>query len=358
MTPSISPELHDIATLDDSIRSGTGNYIPEAPKEETPAEIPQAEPPKAEAPKEEPVAKDEPKPEVVAQPQHDIAKILSEASNGKITSADDLAKILEENSTLSEKLKSAPELGDYTLKMDAWVKKGYEPELFHLVHDLPIDEMSADETVKSYLKIQNPDWTEEDIDLYVKHTYNQMSEEDEGYNASNVRVGGLKLKQDAARYGEELRKLHEATEYAYSDDAEAADMESKRQSAWRSNLPSLSVSKIPFQLDDKNTFDFVPSQAQIQSALKAVEKAVLNAPVAFDDNGKSLVQKIIKNELITQNINNIIKAVSTQVSSLHRDKAIKEVSNPSGADPQPAPVIEKSIEDKNHEKMEAFFLGR
>ena len=366
MTPSISdPILNDIATADPSVRMGSGAYVPETPKEEPKAEIatepakteeaPKVEA-KAEEVKTEPV-KEEPKAE--SQPVIDMAKIFSEASNGKVNNAEELKKILEEYNTLSEKVKSSPELSEYTLKMDSWVKKGYEPELFHLVHDLPIDEMSADDQVKAYLKIQNPEWSEEDVNLYVKHTYNQLSEDEDGYNATTVKVGGLKLKQDSYQMAAELRKLQEATIFSNADEKEALRIEGERQTSWKSNLSNLanSLSKIPFPIDEKTSFDFVPTQAQIQNAVKAVENAVMNAPVSYDDNGIKSVKELIKTTLINQNINDIIKAVSKQVSSMVTEKKIQETHNPSAAVPTPAPVIEKSTEQTNYEKTEALFFS-
>src|SRR3990167_11422497 len=132
MTPSIQDEaLKDIATVDSTMRMGSGAYVPETPKEEVKAEATPAtdpvkteEAPKVEAKVEEPKAeapKEEPKAE--AQPQIDLEKIFSEASNGSIKNADDLKKILEEYNTLSEKAKSSPELSEYTLKMDSWINK-------------------------------------------------------------------------------------------------------------------------------------------------------------------------------------------------------------------------------------------
>jgi hypothetical protein len=362
---SIPQDLSDIATVDSTVRSGTGAYTPEETKSETPAA--QTEEVKSETPAEVPVVAatetpkeavaETPKTETAPEPQIDIQKILAEASGGKITSAEQLSKILEENTSLSEKVNSAPQVSEYAMKMEAWLKKGYEPELFHLVHDLPIDEMSADDTVKSYLKIQNPDWSEEDINLYVKHTYNQMSEEDEGYNSNTVRVGSLKLKQDSVKMASELRKLQDATIYSNADEKEAERMEGERQTTWKTNLSTLSVSKIPFQIDEKNSFDFVPNQAQIQNAMKTVEKAILNAPVNYDENGINAVKELIKNTIITQNINDIIRAASKQVSSIVTEQKIKETHNPSTPESKPASVIEKSSDEKNFDKMDALFFG-
>jgi len=365
MTPSISEDLQDIASVDSTVRTGTGAYIPEvpaetvnqeAPKAETPAvETPVAETPVAETPKTEEV-----KAEAKTEPIIDLAKIFSEASQGKITSAEELSKIIEENSALSEKVKNTPELGEYTLKMDAWMKKGHEPELFHLIHDLPLDDMSAEDKVKANLKIQNPEWSKDDIDLYVKHTYNQLTEEEEGYNVNTVKVGKLKLQQDSLAHETELRKLQEQTFYSDADEKEANRLEGERQSTWKTNLPSIAsgITKLPFQLDEKNSFEFAPTAAQVQKAVKAVESAIMNAPVGYDEAGVNSVKELIKNTIINQNINDIIRAATRQASSVVVEQKIKETHNPSGVAPAPAPVISKSIDESNYEKVDSFFFGK
>lgn len=302
-------------------------------------------------------------PKIVEATPIDMEKIFSEASNGKIKSAAELSKILQEHNEFKERIAQSPELDDYTIKLNSWIKKGHDPELFHKINKLPLDEMSAEETMKVSLSLANPTWTQEDVDLYVKDTYGLVSEGEEGYSEQKARVGKLRLQQDARTHEQNLRKLQEMTVYSNVDEQEAIKVEGTRQETWKQSLPKIvnDINVIPFPVDDKGAvFNWVPTPLQRQAVIAAVQSAVLNAPVAYDEQGIKSVTSLIQREFINQNINQIALSIAKQQKSADIKEAIVETHNPSGAitpvvDP---PKIEKSRDDVIFDAAFATVSGR
>lgn len=289
-------------------------------------------------------------PKIETTPVLDMGKIFSEASGGKIKSAEELAKILKEHNEFKERIAQSPEFDDYAVKLNSWMKKGHDPKLFHQIHDLPLDEMSAEDKMKVSLSLDNPTWSKDDVDTYVKHTYGLMSEDEEGYNAQSVRIGKLKLEHDAKSHDAILRKLQEMTVYSNVDEQEAVKSEGVRKETWKQNLPKIvnDINTIPFTLDEKGTvFNYIPTPLQRQAVVNAVQNAVINAAVAYDEQGIKSVTSLIQKEFINQNINQIIRAVAVQQKSADIKQEIVHTHNPSGMTTPvaPAPVVEKSRDD-------------
>jgi len=215
--------------------------------------------------------------------------------------------------------------------------------------------------MKVGLAIQNPNWSEEDVNLFMKEKYGLLSPEEEGYNEQKVKVGKLMLDQDARTHDEGLRKLQEQTVYSNADEKEAYKAEGERQGQWKTNLPKLvnSINSIPFTLDDKGAvFNYIPTPLQRQAVVTEIEKAILNAPVAYDEAGIKLVTNHIKQQFINQNINEIVKAVANQQKSAVVEKKIIETHNPSKAPAATTPVIEtKSADDTTLEAMDKLLGG-
>lgn len=292
----------------------------------------------------------------------DYAKYLQEKSGGRIASEEELTKIIQERDQLEEQLKNSPELDDYTLKLDAWRKKGYDVELFHTIHDMPIDELSAEDKVKASLKLQNPEWMEEDINLYLKNKYGILAPEDEGYDEAKSRYGKMQLDIDAKTADQELRSLQGMTAFSQEDEQAVYQAETDRQQAWTAGLPKLSENfkKITVALDaeGKQLFDFVPTQNQLNAVVNSLQKAVKNAPVAYDENGIKAVNDLFRKELRDQCFNEIVRAAATRMASLTKEANIQRTHNPSAtAEPTPSPPAAKSVEETSVEQIGSFMDG-
>jgi len=332
----------------------------------TPAPTPAPDPvPAASAPA--PAAEPTPaEPATPAVPATDVsvdyAKYLQEKSGGRIASEDDLAKIIQERDQLEEQLKKSPELDDYTLKLAAWRQKGYDVDKFHLIHDLPIDELSSEDKVKASLKLQNPHWMEADLDLYLKQKYGILTPEEDGYDEAKARYGKMQLDVDAKSADQELRSLQELTAYSEEDEQAVFQAETERKQAWAVGLPKIATDfgKVTIALGEKgeHSFDYVPTDAQKLKVVQALQKAIQNAPVAYDEAGIKAVNDLFRKEFRDQNFNEIVRAAAAKMASIQKEANIQRVHNPSAlADPTPAVPAEKPLEQESMEKLDTFMSG-
>jgi len=348
-TPAADPKPEPTAAADPAPASDpepTPNPEPSASADPAP----NADPVDPNADPKDPAASAEPdpaaEPDADPSPSIDITKILSEQSNGRITSKEDLEKILNERDEFKDRLDKSPVLDDYTTKLNAWRKEGYDTELFHVINDMPIDELSAEDKVKASLKLQNPEWDENDVNLFVKNKYGILNPEDDGYDESKVRYGKLQLDTDAKVADKELRELKDMTVYSEVDEQETLKQEGERQEQWKGGLPKISqeFKEVAFSLDkdNKQIFKYIPTPEQKARVMSAVQKAVINAPLAYNEEGVKAVNETIRKEFINQNINDIVRAAAKQAVSAQIEADIKKRNNPSGSQ-EPTPVVPQPV---------------
>ena len=371
----MTPSTHSDPVLADVLDFQKSTPPAEPAKVEPPVEPAKVEPPAAAAepakaepvvdpakePAKEPVAAEPAKvePPKAEEPKFDVAKYLETESKGVIKSTSDLERIIKERNDLEQKLKAAPVLGDYSVKLDSWIKKGNDPKLFHVIHDLPVDEMSAEQIVKAGLRLQNPSWSEEGIDMLVKDQYGLLTAEDEGYNEQKVKIGQMKLEQDSRGYLKDLKELQAMTHYSEEDNTVAIKAEDDRQTAWKTNLPKLvnDFSKISLPLDDKGTtmLDIAISVEERAAIANSIQNQILNAPILYDENGIKAVSNAIRDHYITNNINKIASLIASNSRTAVVEEKIKVTHNPSGLPPaEVTPLPTKDKAQESYEKTVAF----
>lgn len=296
-------------------------------------------------------------PEVVSEP--DYAKFLDEKSGGKVKSVEDLQRILSDYENAQAQLQD-PNV-EFAKKLSAWEESGRPAELFHAIQQVDTDELSVDDVIKLKIKLDNPEWNREDIELYVERKYNQDADGDE----KTIKYGQLMMKNDAATYLKELNGLKEMT-FVKNDraalQAAAEKAENDRKGIWRQNLPNMvnSFNEVTIPIDNKGeNYKWTVTPEQKRELQSIMENIVMQAPVNFDDKGISAVEEVMKKEFINRNFNQIAKGISTHISSKKTEEKIVEIHNPTGAKTPQQPVVvdKKSADDElfdNILKMEGI----
>ncbi len=319
-----------------------------APVADTPKVEPQA--PVVAEPTPAPVHTPEPTP----APEVDVAKILDEMSGGQVKSKEELSKILAEYKE-AQSVMQDPNY-EYAQKLSAWKKEGRPAELFHAVQNVKTDELSVEDTVKLKMKLENPEWTKEDIELFMKEEYKQ---DPEANNEQAVKYGQLRMQRDATAYKPELNKLKNMTVIKSNPaerEAQIAQAENVRKEGWKQQLPKLvnEFNSVTVPTDLKGgQYEYKLTQEQKSELQATMENLVLNAPIQIDENGINVIKDAIKREFIYKNINQIVQSSATSVASKKAEEHIVAIHNPTGAiAPKTAPVIDKkSSEDEAFEKI-------
>ncbi len=374
MTPGVQgmvDEMKEIAEMANEINAEsakspivetppTPEVIQETPKteEQTPVEKTDApviadntSKPEVETPKVEVT------PEVVKTPEIDYAKILGETSNGRIKSKEDIQKILDENDQAKQMMES--DSYQYASKLAAWEKAGHATEMFPVIQQLTDDEiksLSPIDVIAVKMKLENPDWSEEDITLLINEEFKQDPES----NTENVvRAGRLKMEREANSFRGKINELKQLTSLPNPENklAEARQIESTRQETWKQNLPKFvtEFSKISIPLKGgKDTFDFIPTKEQKEALQTKLERIVTGVNINFDEQGINALKATMRKEFINDNINEISEAIASRATSKKTEEVIKEIHNPTGAknDAPAQNTPKKSEEDVAWEAIE------
>ncbi len=297
-------------------------------------------------------------------PEVDYAKFLDEKSGGKVKSVEDLNRIISDYESAQERL-SDPHV-EYAQKLSAWEDEGRPAELFHVIQNLDTEELSVDDVIKLNLKLENPEWTREQIELYVEGTYNQDAEK---HDEKSVAFGKLRMESDATKAFKELNALKQKTivkNDRAAQEASARQAEDNRKATWKQNLSGMvnSLTKVDVPIDAKGTlytFNVTPEQrVELQNIMETI---VMQAPVNYDEKGIAAAKDVMRKEFINRNFNQIAQGINTFTASKKTDEKIVELHNPTGAQKpaQPATVQKKSMEEEAFEhvmKVEGITRGR
>lgn len=264
--------------------------------------------------------------EVVTQ-QPGFNEMLSEKTDGKFKTYDELTAALSEQST-TEKNTFANE---QVARLNEYISKGGKMEDFFRTQVANYEDMDATSLVKNYIRFQNPDLDNEDIDLLYADTY--KLDEDE-YTDKEIRLSNIKLKQKSVEAKRELMKFQ--AENALPEAAQAAEQEAVATEAnkkeWAKNVnKSLETFKdVEFSLNDKgDKYTFAVND----ETMKYVKDTTLNLPDFWkryvNEDGTENVAKLAREMAILDNVDSIVRNAYTQGKSGGKEDVIKDIKNPS-----------------------------
>ena len=285
---------------------------------------------------------------VVTQPSFD--DLLSEKTNGKFKNYDELTAALSEQ-PIAEKNNFANEQIE---KLNEYVSKGGKMEDFFRTQTANYEDMDSESLVKNYMKFQNPDLNNEDIDLLYADTY--KLDEDE-YTDKEIRLSKIKLKQKSAEAKRELvrfQKENALPEAAKNAAKEEAKMEANKKAWSQSVNKSLdNFKEVEFSLNDKgDKYTFAVND----DTMKYVKDTTLNLPDFWkryvNEDGTENVAKLTREMAILNNVDSIVRNAYAQGKSGGKEDVIKDIKNPSYT-PESRTDTEKplSIQDQINKEL-------
>tara|TARA_R100000005_G_C5002013_1_gene209440 strand:- start:6053 stop:6706 length:654 start_codon:yes stop_codon:yes gene_type:complete len=214
--------------------------------------------------------------------------------------------------------------------------------------------MDSESLVKNYMKFQNPDLNNEDIDLLYADTY--KLDEDE-YTDKEIRLSKIKLKQKSAEAKRELVKFQNENalpEAAKNAAKEKAKMEANKKAWSQSVNKSLdNFKEVEFSLNDKgDKYIFAVND----DTMKYVKDTTLNLPDFWkryvNEDGTENVAKLTREMAILNNVDSIVRNAYAQGKSGGKEDVIKDIKNPSYT-PESRTDTEKplSIQDQINKEL-------
>ena len=267
---------------------------------------------------------------------HDFNTLLREKSEGKFESYEDLVKSFEE----SQQKQSTNTFANETIaKMNKYVLSGGKIDDFNKTQ-IDYSEMSDDDVIKSEMKLNDSDLSDEDIDFMFNTEYTLDEEE---YDEDEVRISKLKLRKDAKKSREKLTEwkkqfdIPEIPKETVSNnkqkevDEKQQQVLDKERKRW-TNVVDESTSKlktVDFDINDKGEkFTFALSdedRINVKNTSSDLSKFWLRF---MNEDGTENIEKLNKTMFLVDNFDKVIRAVANQYKSSGKDDILKDIKNP------------------------------
>ena len=267
-----------------------------------------------------------------------VLQYLSEKLGRDLTSFDDL------NMT-SEQAESNDFASDQLRVINEYVKNtGRSVQDYLNTQTVDLSNVSDDAVLKEYLRLDNPNLTEAELNDYMATTYKMDKEE---YNERQMNAGKVQLMKDAKAARDYFNEVKE--EYAMPTESEDYSISQEDRDEWIGTMSAEvdDLDGISFAMNDQGE-EFV---YQLDDAARNEIKDYNSDLESFfdkyvDEGGNWDFDKLNTDMYILNNIDKIVRGVANQYRSKGTESVINEIKNPSFAqDKQDAPQKQQTTLD-------------
>ena len=260
-----------------------------------------------------------------------VLQYLSEKLGRDLTSFDDL------NTTTSTETESNDFASDQLRVINEYVKNtGRSVQDYLNTQTVDLSNVSDDAVLKEYLRLDNPNLTEAELNDYMATTYKMDKEE---YNERQMNAGKVQLMKDAKAARDYFNEVKE--EYAMPTESEDYSISQEDRDEWIGTMSAEvdDLDGISFAMNDQGE-EFV---YQLDDAARNEIKDYNSDLESFfdkyvDEGGNWDFDKLNTDMYILNNIDKIVRGVANQYRSKGTESVINEIKNPSFAqDKQDAP---------------------
>tara|TARA_R100000988_G_scaffold103500_2_gene83104 strand:+ start:3814 stop:4980 length:1167 start_codon:yes stop_codon:yes gene_type:complete len=241
-------------------------------------------------------------------------------------------------------------------KMNEFVQKtGRSVSDYIRTQEVDYKEMEDAVLMKEYLKVNNPELNEKEIDLYYNSTYKTNKDK---FSEDDVALGKIQLKKDVKAARKEMMDLQESYKMPVPDEETGMTQEeaSKLRSDWLTDMDEQveDLDSVSFAINDTGEqFDFKLTSEH----KKQIKSQNSNLDKYFDryidaETGNWDYDKLNLDMFIRDNFDEIIRSVANQYRSKGTEQVITEIKNPSYNVEQKRPTVEKkSIMEQIQDKI-------
>ena len=268
-----------------------------------------------------------------------VLQYLSEKLGRDLTSFDDL------NTTTSTETESNDFASDQLRVINEYVKNtGRTVQDYLNTQTVDLSNVSDDAVLKEYLRLDNPNLTEAELNDYMTTTYKMDKEE---HNERQMNAGKVQLMKDAKAARDYFNEVKE--EYAMPTESEDFSVSQEDREEWIGTMSAEvdDLDGISFAINDQGE-EFV---YQLDDAARNEIKGYNSDLESFfdqyvDEGGNWDFDKLNTDMYILNNIDKIVRGVANQYRSKGTESVINEIKNPSFAqDKQDAPQKQQTTLD-------------
>ena len=259
-----------------------------------------------------------------------VLRYLSEKLGRDLSSFDDL-------NTTSEKTESNDFASEQLRVINDYVKNtGRSVEDYLNTQNVDLSNVSDDAVLKEYLRLDNPNLTEAELNDYMATTYKMDKEE---YNERQMNAGKVQLMKDAKTARDYFNKVKE--EYAMPNESFDTGVSEEDRSEWINTMSSEvdDLEGISFTMNDKGEEFVYNLDDEARNEIKNYNSNLENFFDKYvDENGDWDFDALNTDMYVLNNMDKIVRGVANQYRSKGTESVINEIKNPSFAqDKQDAP---------------------
>jgi len=250
-----------------------------------------------------------------------VLQYLSEKLGRDLSSFDDL------NTPVSE-TESSDFASEQLRVINEYVKNtGRTVQDYLNTQSVDLSDVSDDAVIKEYLRVENPNLTEAELNDYVTATYKTDSEE---YTARDVNAGKVQLNKDARAARDYFNKVKE--DYATPLESSDPGVSAEDRAEWISQMESTvsDLEGLSFSMNDQGEEYVYNLDDDARQEIKTYNSDLENFFDKYvDQSGSWDFDKLNTDMYILNNIDKIVRGVANQYRSKGTESVINEIKNPS-----------------------------
>ena len=264
-----------------------------------------------------------------------VLQYLSEKLGRDITSFDDFGTTsteTENNNFASEQLQI---INEYVKNTGRSVQDYLDTQMVDLSN------VSDDALMKEYLKLDNPDLTDAELNDYMATTYKT---DKETYSERETNAGKVQLMKDAKAARDYFNQVKE--EYAMPNESFDAGVSEEERGEWLGQMESEvnDLEGLAFEMNDQGEEYVYNLDDEARNEIKNYNSNLENFFDKYVDEGGNWDFDALNTDMyILNNVDKIIRGVANQYRSKGTESVINEIKNPSfSQDKEDAPAQQES----------------
>jgi len=198
--------------------------------------------------------------------------------------------------------------------------------------------------MKEYLRLDNPDLTDAELNDYMATTYKTDKEE---YSARETNAGKVQLMKDAKAARDYFNKVKE--DYAIPTEVDDPGVSEAERGEWLSQMETEvnDLEGLSFSMNDQGEEFVYNLDDEARQEIKGYNSDLENFFDKYvDESGKWDFDALNTDMYIMNNIDKIVRGVANQYRSKGTESVINEIKNPSFTqDKQSTPQKQESTLD-------------
>ena len=267
-----------------------------------------------------------------------VLQYLSEKLGRDVTSFDDL------NSPVSE-TESNDFASEQLRVINEYVKNtGRTVQDYLNTQTVDLSNVSDDAVMKEYLRLDNPNLTEAELNDYMAATYKMDKDE---YTTRDMNAGKVQLMKDAKAAREYFNKVKE--DYAMPTESASPEISEQERTEWLGQMESEvdDLEGLSFEMNDQGEEFIYNLDDNARKEIKGYNSNLENFFDKYiDESGNWDFDALNTDMYILNNMDKIVRGVANQYRSKGTESVINEIKNPSFTqDKQGAPQKQRSTLD-------------